>query len=47
MLIKEQVRLAKSSADGETPQNLNIKFIKPSPHFYNKVISMWFKFNHV
>ena len=34
------------STSGETPENLNIKFIKPSPHFYNKIMSLWFKFNH-
>ena len=28
-------------------ENLNIKFIKPSPHFYTKIMSLWFKFNHL
>lgn len=36
-----------TSSSGEVPSNLNIKFIKPSPHFYNKVMSLWFKFNHL
>ena len=45
-IIQKQVQLATSSS-GEIPSNLNIKFIKPSPHFYNKIISLWFKFNHL
>ena len=45
-IIKEQVSIA-TSATGKSPENLNIKFIKPSPHFYNKIISLWFKFNHL
>ena len=45
-LIQQQVQLAMTSA-GNTPENLNIKFIKPSPHFYNKIMSLWFKFNHL
>jgi hypothetical protein len=45
-IIQKQVQLATSST-GETPENLNIKFIKPSPHFYNKIMSLWFKFNHL
>lgn len=36
-----------TSSTGEAPENLNIKFIKPSPHFYTKVMSLWFKFNHL
>jgi hypothetical protein len=32
---------------GSAPENLNIKFIKPSPHFYNKIMSLWFEFNHL
>ena len=45
-LIQKQVQLATSDT-GNTPENLNIKFIKPSPHFYNKIMSLWFKFNHL
>jgi hypothetical protein len=45
-IIQKQVQLATSSS-GEIPSNLNIKFIKPSPHFYNKIMSLWFKFNHL
>jgi hypothetical protein len=45
-IIQKQVQLATSST-GEAPSNLNIKFIKPSPHFYNKIMSLWFKFNHL
>ena len=45
-IIKEQVSIA-TSATGKSPENLNIKFIKPSPHFYNKIMSLWFKFNHL
>ena len=44
-IIQQQVQMAQSTS-GETPENLNIKFIKPSPHFYNKIMSIWFKFNH-
>ena len=42
-IIQEQVLLATSSS-GEAPEHLNVKFIKPSPHFYTKVMSLWFKF---
>lgn len=45
-IIKEQVSIA-TSTTGKSPENLNIKFIKPSPHFYNKIMSLWFKFNHL
>ena len=45
-IVKKQVQLATSDT-GNTPENLNIKFIKPSPHFYNKIMSLWFKFNHL
>lgn len=45
-LIQQQVQLATSST-GESPDNLNIKFLKPSPHFYNKMMCLWFKFNHL
>lgn len=45
-LIQKQVQLAMTDT-GNTPENLNIKFIKPSPHFYNKIMSLWFKFNHL
>ena len=36
-----------TSSTGHTPEQMNIKFIKPSPHFYTKMMSMWFKFNHL
>lgn len=45
-VIQKQVQLATSST-GESPENLTIKFIKPSPHFYTKMMSLWFKFNHL
>ena len=45
-IIQEQVQIA-TSTTGESFENLNIKFIKPSPHFYNKIMSLWFKFNHL
>ena len=45
-IIQSQVNLATKST-GEPPENLNIKFLKPSPHFYNKIMSLWFKFNHL
>lgn len=45
-LIQSQVNLATSST-GKKPENLTVKFIKPSPHFYNKIISLWFKFNYL
>ena len=45
-IIQKQVQLAYSS-NGQIPKNMNIKFIKPSPHFYNKIMSLWFKFNHL
>ena len=45
-IIQSQVNLATKST-GESPENLNIKFLKPSPHFYNKIMSLWFKFNHL
>ncbi len=45
-IIQQQVQMATSST-GEAPENLNIKFIKPSPHFYTKIMSLWFKFNHL
>lgn len=45
-IIQQQVQLATSST-GQTPENMNIKFIKPSPHFYTKMMCLWFKFNHL
>jgi len=45
-IIQHEVQLCYSST-GESPDNLNIKFVKPSPHFYNKIMCLWFKFSHL